>query len=616
MERVKRLCQWILRHRYPAVLVGLGLLMSLPSLWGGLQLDDFTIRAAVLRSELAEGVAGSPWLPFTFADGNPEHGHRFVDRGLGPWWFDPYCRASLMRPLTALTHIVDYRLWPNLPALMHLQSLVWFALLIWAAANLYWRLMTRTLPAWIAALAALLFTLDDAHGVPVGWVANRNELLAALFGILSLIAYDRWRRDGWRAGALWAPLALAAGLLAKETAVCTGGYLLAYALFLDRREGPSRWISLVPCAVVGLLWYLLYRALGFGIVGIDVYADPGDNPIGFVVHVVSFGPILLLGQWGLPMSDVTVVLSPTALRVYWLAAVVLVTLLAALLAPLITRDALARFWGLGMLLSLLPVCIPFPMDRLLMFVGLGAMGLLAQLLGGLQEGALWLPHRAAWRRPARVLGYALVAIHLVVAPVQFLLSSNMMNMLGRQLSRLHNSFPNDPELTHQTAVVVHGAWGAVLSMIQVRNYRDEPLPIRILDMAPAFSSIRVTRTDAKTLVVRPEGGYFPPRGWWPEGERPPAMSVVYAVQLMDQAARSQRNPLQLGETIELTTATIEVTELTPDGRPAEATFRFRVPLEDPSLRWLQLTRRGYVSFQPPPIGETVELPGLLSSHGR
>ena len=153
-------------------------------------------------------------------------------------------------------------------------------------------------------------------------------------------------------------------------------------------------------------------------------------------------------------------------------------------------------------------------------------------------------------------------------------------------------------------------------MIQVRNYRDEPLPIRILDMAPAFSSIRVTRTDAKTLVVRPEGGYFPPRGWWPEGERPPAMSVVYAVQLMDQAARSQRNPLQLGETIELTTATIEVTELTPDGRPAEATFRFRVPLEDPSLRWLQLTRRGYVSFQPPPIGETVELPGLLSRHGR
>jgi hypothetical protein len=614
MKALKLFCQWLLRTRYPAVLVGLGLLMSLPSLWGGLQLDDFTIRAAVLRSELAEGVAGSPWLPFTFADGNPEHGHRFVDRGLGPWWFDPYCRASLLRPLTALTHIVDCRLWPNAPVLMHLQSLAWFALLIWAAASLYRRLMTRTLPAWIAALAALLFTLDDAHGVPVGWVANRNELLAALFGFLSLIAYDRWRRDGWRPGAICTPLALAAGLLAKETAASTGGYLLAYAVFLDGRGRPGRWISLLPCAAVAALWYLLYRGLGFGIAGIDVYADPGDNPIGFVAHVGSFGPILLWGQWGLPMSDVTVALSPTALRVYWLAAVVLVALLAALLAPLIARDPLARFWALGMLLSLLPICVAFPMDRLLMFVGLGAMGLLAQLLGGLQEGASWLPRRVAWTRPARVLGYVLAAVHLVVAPVLFLVSANMMSVLGSQLSRVHQTFPSDPELSRQTAVVVHGSWGATLSMIQSRDYRGEPLPIRILDMAPAFSSSRLTRTDARTLVVRPEGGYFPPRGWWPEGERPPMVSLVYAAQLLDQAARSTRNPLRLGETIELTTATIEVTELTPDGRPAEATFRFRVPLEDPSLRWLRVTRQGYVSSRPPAIGETVELPGLLSSH--
>lgn len=63
----------------------------------------------------------------------------------------------------------------------------------------------------------------------------------------------------------------------------------------------------------------------------------------------------------------------------------------------------------------------------------------------------------------------------------------------------------------------------------------------------------------------------------------------------------------LGQTVELTTATIEITELTADGRVAEARFRFRVPLEDPSLRWLMVTRQGYEPMRPPAVGETVEV---------
>ena len=65
------------------------------------------------------------------------------------------------------------------------------------------------------------------------------------------------------------------------------------------------------------------------------------------------------------------------------------------------------------------------------------------------------------------------------------------------------------------------------------------------------------------------------------------------------------------ETIDLTAVTIEITELTDDGRPAEATFRFRVPLEDPSFRWLFVKDFRYVPFVVPGIGETLEVPSPL-----
>ena len=89
------------------------------------------------------------------------------------------------------------------------------------------------------------------------------------------------------------------------------------------------------------------------------------------------------------------------------------------------------------------------------------------------------------------------------------------------------------------------------------------------------------------------------------------MSFRYHAQLMDMVVRSESRPMQLHETIDLSAVTIEITELTDDSRPAEATFRFRVPLEDPSFRWLYVKDFCYVPFIVPSVGETVEVPSPL-----
>ena len=66
--------------------------------------------------------------------------------------------------------------------------------------------------------------------------------------------------------------------------------------------------------------------------------------------------------------------------------------------------------------------------------------------------------------------------------------------------------------------------------------------------------------------------------------------------------------MRVGQRIELDGAVVEVTAVTADGRPAEATFTFPTPLEDPSLRWLQWDDGVYASFELPAVGESVTLP--------
>ena len=102
---------------------------------------------------------------------------------------------------------------------MHLHSVTWFACLVWLIALLYQCLIG--IP-FVAGLAVLLYALDDAHGAPVAFLANRNAVVAATFGVLSVWLHDRWRRNGWSPGAMLSPLAFLAALLGGESGAATG----------------------------------------------------------------------------------------------------------------------------------------------------------------------------------------------------------------------------------------------------------------------------------------------------------------------------------------------------------------------------------------------------------
>lgn len=628
----------------------LGMLLALPSLWGGWVIDDHFHRQVLMGSERLTGIVDSRLDLFRFFDGTPERTQRMLDLGVIPWWTVPTLRGAFWRPVAALTHWLDYALWPKSAPLMHLQSIVWYGFLIFTVALLYRRLMGST-P--VAGICTLLFAIDDGHGMPVGFLANRNAVISAAFGVATLLFHDRWRRRGNRIDLALPLLAFSASLLSSEAGLSTTAYLFAYALFLERSPWRSRVLSLLPYAFLVLGWRWAWTIQGYGVSdGMSFYIDPLNSPIEFLAAMSQRLPLLLLGQWALPPSDLSVLLTPSSvgalsavamlvlLAIGWIVVTVLRSGLSnegpsesleTRSTPAVLGEAsepgfeqaiptrrLLSFATVGMFLSVLPPCATFPSDRLLLFVGLGAMILVVSFLtavfnpplppesdeptknagseGRGEGGSTVAAHPASPLKGsgrfrhvlALSLAYVFVAIHGFIAPIG--LSLRAAYPVGPPLlhTRLYVRTPFDESVTEQTVVlvnppsVIHACYLPAL-----RELAGEPVPKRVRALAPGLPSVTVRRIDAHTLMVRPERGY---------------LNLFF-----DRLFRNERQPLSLGQKITLSGMTVEVTELTADNRPAAAAFHFDTPLEDHSLLWLYWTEGRFRPWSPPPIGETVEL---------
>jgi hypothetical protein len=605
--RLRRLLE---APRLPLGLAVIAVLLCAPSLRIGLQADDYYLNLALTDPPVVAEWVRTPASLFSFFDREAAV-RQALEKGVVPWWTNPGLRLAFFRPLAGVTHWLDFRLWPGHPWLMHLQSLLWFGATIAVAALLYRRLMG---PGWVAGLAALAFALDDAHASPAAWLANRNAVLGTLFGLVTLALHDRWRREGWRPGRFLAPASLLLALLGGEIALATGGYLLAYALFLDRGAWRDRLLSLLPCGTAGVVWALAYRSLGYGARGSAVYIDPAADPALFARAAFERGPLLLMGQWSLP-SHWHGALSETAGHGLWLFACALAGLLAIVLAPLIRREPLARFFALGMVLSLVPSCATFPHDRLLFLAGFGGFGLLAIFLAGLWQGAAWLPVARLWRAPARALGGLLVAFHLVFAPLGLLHAPAELEAFGDLIGSTAASLPSDPALPTQQVLIVHTP-SAFVSIygLPLRWRAGLPVPARLFVLGSSVHAVTIERPARDALLIRPEGGFLNPHGRALPGREQPAIDFRYVLALLDGLYR-ESPAMRLGERIELPGLTVEITALTADARPAEVRFSFARALEDPALVWLRWEAGVYVPFTLPAVGESVSLPAPVVPFG-
>ena len=134
--------QLVLEHRrLPWLLALVACALCVPSLWIGWQTDDYLHRASLEHVPEFPMLHRSPFDLFSFVSGDRRQNQEAMDIGLLPWWSHETLRLAFFRPMTGLTHWIDYKLWPKYPLLMHVHSLAWFAGVVACVTVLYRRLI-------------------------------------------------------------------------------------------------------------------------------------------------------------------------------------------------------------------------------------------------------------------------------------------------------------------------------------------------------------------------------------------------------------------------------------------------------------------------------------------
>ncbi len=204
----------------------------------------------------------------------------FRDWSYGLWG----TQMSELRPVAALTFMIDGRLWGIEAAGFHLTNLLLHlacsALVMLIALEVLDQNRTRALAA------GLLFAL---HPVPAGavvWVSGRVELLSALGLLTGFLAFLRYRQDGL---ARWLVLgwgAFAFGVFAKESCLLLPGIALVHDVMLGHRHQGRRvaWAPYAGWAVV-LAVYGYCRSFGMDAIVTTSLASVG--PLGMVQTIAE-----------------------------------------------------------------------------------------------------------------------------------------------------------------------------------------------------------------------------------------------------------------------------------------------------------------------------------------
>ncbi len=188
------------------------------------------IRASIIMLLLASVVLLVLWPVsrngFVFDDNLYLLDNPAVRGGLswsGLRWAFTTMHAANWHPLTWLAHQEDVSLFGLDPRGHHLVSLALHAV---NTVLLFLLLQAMTGACWRSAVTALLFGIHPLHVESVAWVSERKDVLAGLFGLLTLMAWLRYLRRPATGSYLLLCGAFVLGLLSKPMLVTIPALLL------------------------------------------------------------------------------------------------------------------------------------------------------------------------------------------------------------------------------------------------------------------------------------------------------------------------------------------------------------------------------------------------------
>jgi hypothetical protein len=466
----------------------LAFVVTLPSLGIGFVLDDWAQRGLV-RGDL---TFADRFELFNFGAGDAAALAPMIHRGPFPWFTLPELKLRFLRPLASALIVFDTEVFGDVAWPQHLHSSLWYVLLTAVAFALY-----RRLTPSMAVIAAVLFALDDAHAMPVGWLANRNAIVAVMFSWLGLLAHLSWRERGWVPGAVVSALLYAIGLSAGESGVAALAYVVAYEVVTPQRSMKERARGIGPVLLVMVVYVVVYTLLNAGARGSGTYIDPVSEPLVFLKNA----PVRFLanigGQcFGLP--DLWLVL-PQGKGLLIAAGVFAIPVLDFAWrrwAPVEVHERRTCSWLLlGAGGSLLPTLATFPATRLFTAASLGLAPVVATLL------------RAAWqdRGARRWLGVVWLGGAFVVQPLtQWLVLPVALSTISSRTVEAMTHL--DPKANERIVVLSSSEFAPAIYGVPVLSELRRPHPAswHVWSMAPL--PVEVRRTGERQVELEVIGG--------------------------------------------------------------------------------------------------------------
>lgn len=617
-DRIEKIKTILSHPKWPAMLA-IGWLCLVSLLWKGeLNADDFFHRAMLQGSDslysmgfehasVDRSFSEKIGCLFCFIPKGEENVAKFKEMGVIPWWTAPDLQISFWRPFSAMTHWLDYQLWPDNPNLMQYHSLAWDAGVIFFVALLFQMLFKGSnFAPWVAGLAVLLFTVDVSLLGPVKWLANRNAVIAAFWGVATLLLHLQWRREGGVKFALLSMLTLLLALLSGEGGIATFAYLFAFALCLDESNYKSRMLSLLPAFFIIVAWRIVYKTLEYGAFNSGMYLDPINESGDFLLSVVDRGVALLFFQYS-GIDGIYNIFSPNTKIGFWLFAVGFLSIVGVVLTPLLKNQPVARFLLVGSIISVIPSCAnAVPSGRLLFFASMGASGLVAMLIATAS---------ATENRMTRYLRRYFITVHLVFGTISWVLVSVVLLVIGpaempKTLALENVKFDSSKKVVMLTVPNPF----MVTYLHFYREYMGLPQLHQPRLIAPAYTHIVLHRKGPKTIqLLAPYGlSLLPETNPSEKGDGSlPLFSPAFAMKAFSGILRSSSSPFEEGEVIELSDMKVDINQVNEVGEPLDITVEFQQELND--ITWFAWNGEDELYFEVviPEVGKPLELTSSL-----
>jgi hypothetical protein len=608
-----------------ALAISLGVALRWPAMYAGLYTDDY---AHHIMLEGSGPGTRAPWNLYTLLSGDKTEIQALKDFGTLGWWCHPEARLAMFRPLSSLSIAFDHYILGYNTYSYHIHSIIWWVVMVLCLAVF----LRSLLPMTIAAIAVLLFALEEGNGMLFLWTANRCALMSMAAALLCIWLYIKWRnpQTGTVRGAdqptapspnhfrylISSLVCLFIALLAGEWTYPLFGYLIAFELFRTEEPLKRRMRALLPVLALGVVFAISTRLFGFGSQYSGIYISPIDDFSKFLyqgcLRLFVLIAELILGipaDWwhlGSPWRGFFLslaIFSPPVWRMlpsweFWhvtfgmiaagIAAFLFIWTLKRADSP---NKALIKWLTTGSLLALLPMVAPFIASRSVLPAYIGVSAVMSVMFG---QSIKTLVRAIREKSPSATAVPGAIIIYILVCQIWLPASRTHREVFASAVTNttvtrwVLEAEVDDKTIAGKDVIVIAGVEGASTMFAPfVRSFYGRPMPRswRVLSGAPHAHDL--TRIADNVLELQVLGGSM--------------MDSDY-----ERTCRADSAKFSVNETTRIKGLTV-VVKAVREGKPIRVQYTFPKSVDDPSYVFLESKAKSLNRIKLPQIGERVRI---------